>query len=720
MEASNKGLDSARVNQELVKRLQEIGVNMSRLQEGLSVLVNSFKELDNGLKRLQENIIKMNGVLGEILQIKAFGDSIKYLNSAIDRLSEICSCKGGKGEEGDSGGNGFWGWYDKMTSRIANTINILGALYKGIKLGIKGINWLKSLESVQEIMKAFKTAMINFGKCLGGLLGGLSKGLGGLFGGLSKGLGGLFGIGKKGADKGVGKVTEVLGSGSKGKGSKGMEGVRAFSRRAGGAAVAGGKAVVAGGKAVVGGAIGGAKWLGSGLGNLMKYISSMKVLNVVMRVASIIGGIFNAVMLANPIGLIVLGVALAVGAIILFIAYFDEIAAVCGKVFSWIGKVFKGTFSAIVKGVKAYFRFVIGVFKGIGRVVSIVFGFIKKVVMGYFRFVIGVFRGIWNVVSGVWESIWGCISGVIERLKECLAPFFDSLDKIGVWLGLKGEKKIEIDEKGNKVVTEELSRVEQTRESMKKNESNIKPIVLRREVVEENRFASGGFADNGSASGGFAGEGSKGGSSKGGSSKGEEIKEEEEREYVGSDGRVYSSKYGKRSEEGGVSKYTYINPYSPNVNKLSNGKEGYHSKDYEGSSSNSSNSNSNSMSNSTTSFNSSNSSNNGYNSSNHASNSSNHASNSSNHASNSSNHASNSSNNGYNSSKYISNTSNSKSSNNQSNQGGNNSKGNNTNHTTNIVQHFNINIDGNNTDIDELVEEITRKFKAQKALLMRG
>ncbi len=434
MEASNKGLDSARVNQELVKRLQEIGVNMSRLQEGLSVLVNSFKELDNGLKRLQENIIKMNGVLGEILQIKAFGDSIKYLNSAIDRLSEICSCKGGKGEEG--GGNGFWGWFNKITGWVANTFGTLLAIKAILKFVI---NSLGLMPKVTKGIESFKTAMSNFGKGLGGII---NK----LWGRLSKGLGGLFGIGKKGADKGVGKVTEVLGSGSKGKGSKGMEGVRAFSRRAGGAAVAGGKAVVAGGKAVVGGAIGGAKWLGSGLGKLMKYISSMKVLNVVMRVASIIGGIFNAVMLANPIGLIVLGVALAVGAIILFIAYFDEIAAVCGKVFSWIGKVFKGTFSAIVKGVKAYFRFVIGVFKGIGRVVSIVFGFIKKVVMGYFRFVIGVFRGIWNVVSGVWESIWGCISGVIERLKECLAPFFDSLDKIGVWLGLKGEKKIEVRE----------------------------------------------------------------------------------------------------------------------------------------------------------------------------------------------------------------------------------------------------------------------------------
>jgi len=121
----------------------------------------------------------------------------------------------------------------------------------------------------------------------------------------------------------------------------------------------------------VGYALVGASMLGSFLVGLVTATAAQWGLNVALN--------------ANPIGLIVIGIAAAVGAIILMIKYWDEIKAAIWKFTQFIWKI--SPFKFIIDLVEK-------IFPGFKAKVAAVFDYVKELVLGF-----------WNKIKEVFGKI---------------------------------------------------------------------------------------------------------------------------------------------------------------------------------------------------------------------------------------------------------------------------------------------------------------------------
>ena len=121
----------------------------------------------------------------------------------------------------------------------------------------------------------------------------------------------------------------------------------------------------------VGYALVGASMLGSFLVGIISATAAQWGLNIALN--------------ANPIGLIVIGIAAAVGAIILMIKYWDEIKAAIWKFTQFIWKI--SPFKFIIDLVEK-------IFPGFKAKIAAVFDYVKELVLGF-----------WNKIKEVWGDI---------------------------------------------------------------------------------------------------------------------------------------------------------------------------------------------------------------------------------------------------------------------------------------------------------------------------
>jgi len=83
-------------------------------------------------------------------------------------------------------------------------------------------------------------------------------------------------------------------------------------------------------------------------------ITTIQTLRAVIQAVSVAQGIWNALMLANPIGLIAVGVGALVGVVILLWKNWDKVIAALKVAFEWFKKIFKYTpLGMAINGVKA-------------------------------------------------------------------------------------------------------------------------------------------------------------------------------------------------------------------------------------------------------------------------------------------------------------------------------------------------------------------------------
>ena len=146
--------------------------------------------------------------------------------------------------------------------------------------------------------------------------------------------------------------------------------------------------------------------------------------------------VLNAVMKANPIGLVVLAITALVGGLIL--AYkksetfrnivngaFDMVKKTVKGVLDWFGSWVPKVFSAVVAAVKAYinvYRTVITTaFKVVKAVVSTAISAVKTVVTGAWRFISAAVRGYVNayrtVIVGAFNIVRSVIKAVMNTVK---------------------------------------------------------------------------------------------------------------------------------------------------------------------------------------------------------------------------------------------------------------------------------------------------------------
>lgn len=184
------------------------------------------------------------------------------------------------------------------------------------------------------------------------------------------------------------------------------------------------------------------------------YNTIMLVYTNATKIATGIQWLWNAAMAANPIGLIVAGIALLVGALVLFFTKTEIGRKIWEKVwgaiktaalFVW-NSVLKPTFNALVAalgwiGEKANWLWnnvIKPVFGSIGNLIS---SWWNNIVKPVFNALSAVFEYVGLVIQGVWNKIikpaWEALSSAIEWYwKNVISPVFDAL---GTALGVIGD-----------------------------------------------------------------------------------------------------------------------------------------------------------------------------------------------------------------------------------------------------------------------------------------
>lgn len=176
-------------------------------------------------------------------------------------------------------------------------------------------------------------------------------------------------------------------------------------------------------------------------------------------------GILNAVMSANPIGLIILGITALVMAVMAMVKNWDEFGAFFAKLWEGIKNVFTTVVDWIKENWQALLLFIVnplaGVFKycydnfdGFREAVDGVFGKIKSAINGFVENLKALPSKIWNAITGAIDKVksWGAdmakqaktsmkdlVTSAVTKLKELPGKVI-SIGKdlvSGLWEGVK-------------------------------------------------------------------------------------------------------------------------------------------------------------------------------------------------------------------------------------------------------------------------------------------
>jgi len=184
----------------------------------------------------------------------------------------------------------------------------------------------------------------------------------------------------------------------------------------------------------------------------------MATIIAVKKAWVVVQTVLNAVLNANPIALIVIGVAALIAGIILLVKNWDKVVAALKKAFEAIGNFFK----KIWEGIKSFFAKVVGFVKknalNIANVLVAILFFPAGVVMAAVRLIIKhwdkikeFFINLWNSVKEIFSKAWEGIknvfgkvgeffSGVWGKAKEVAGKAWDGMKNVAgkAWEGIKG------------------------------------------------------------------------------------------------------------------------------------------------------------------------------------------------------------------------------------------------------------------------------------------
>lgn len=178
------------------------------------------------------------------------------------------------------------------------------------------------------------------------------------------------------------------------------------------------------------------------VGMVQAAISALQGLAAVIQLVGAKQAITNAIMAANPIGLIIAAIAGLVAAFVylwknneefreFWINLWEKIKEVCGAAWEAIKKFFSTAWEYIKNiwdAVEPYFAMVWDNIKAI-------FSFVKSVLSGDFQGAWDAIKRIWDNVSPYFQAVWNFIKGIFGKVGDWFSEkFSDAWNSIkGVW-----------------------------------------------------------------------------------------------------------------------------------------------------------------------------------------------------------------------------------------------------------------------------------------------
>src|SRR5690606_16081442 len=164
---------------------------------------------------------------------------------------------------------------------------------------------------------------------------------------------------------------------------------------------------------------------GVSTGRIILNAAAQKIAAAATRLWAIAQGIFNAVMRANPLMLIVTAIMLVVGAVIL--AY---------KRFDWFRNLVDRVWAGIQSAISTAWGFIKPIFDQIASILVTVVGTALRWYWAYVKFV---FTTVWTIIQNAWaiiQPIFNTIASVVRGVLGGAFIFFRNLIKI-VWIAIQ-------------------------------------------------------------------------------------------------------------------------------------------------------------------------------------------------------------------------------------------------------------------------------------------
>jgi len=177
----------------------------------------------------------------------------------------------------------------------------------------------------------------------------------------------------------------------------------------------------------------GIAWVIDTLGPFLKYIL---IIIGAIKAWSIVQGILNIVMGANPIGAIIMLVVALIAIIGLLVKNWDKVVAALKSAFEAIGNFFK----KIWEGIKSFFGMIVDFIKknalNILNIILTILFFPAGVIMAVVRLIIKHWETIKEAIIKIFTAIVNFFSSVVDGIKNIwsgITGFFS-----GLWEGVKG------------------------------------------------------------------------------------------------------------------------------------------------------------------------------------------------------------------------------------------------------------------------------------------
>ena len=182
--------------------------------------------------------------------------------------------------------------------------------------------------------------------------------------------------------------------------------------------------------------------VGTAIGAFMIYLKREAIVTAFTAAITGVKTAFlglNAVMAANPIGIVIAAVSALVAAFVYFwntseefrnfwIGLWDEIQKTATKYIDAVVSAFTGVWDGIKEGAKAAGDYFSDVWSGVKEFFVGFWGEIQKTVTKYIDAVVSAFTGVWDYFSDLWSRV----SGFIKLKSSLIEDFF-----LEIWDGIK-------------------------------------------------------------------------------------------------------------------------------------------------------------------------------------------------------------------------------------------------------------------------------------------
>lgn len=167
------------------------------------------------------------------------------------------------------------------------------------------------------------------------------------------------------------------------------------------------------------------KLVGILVGTLGSFLAVVYVITKAIKVWTAVQAAFNAVMLINPVGLIVLAVVALVAAIVIAYKKSDTFRALVQKV----GEVGRRAFEAIWNAIKPVISVIGEVVRWVAQRIPGAFDLMKRLVVGYLKIVTLPIRTLLDIVQAVYGWVQDKLPGAFSRFSDLLRRIGGAITK---------------------------------------------------------------------------------------------------------------------------------------------------------------------------------------------------------------------------------------------------------------------------------------------------